>query len=487
MAEAEKGDKKKTVLATSKERMSLTELVATVNKKYGVDGAPVFVLASHANVNLPRIPTGALRLDYATGGGFPIGRSILLYGDASTGKSLTAMLGVKGGQGLCRICGGPLLRSESKEWTEVWVPWCTEYEVNPFEPNRKRLEFLAAEKVNVPARPQHYDYRHRPDKETKGEERHASLPFKTVWQDAEGTFDVTWAEKVGVDCDHVYLIRTEYAEQGIDIGDAALRSGECDILVVDSIAHLTPMVEIEETTENQQMGVQARLVNKAIRKWVSAINAVGIGDTKKPRPSIVFINHVHMNIGVMYGNPETTPGGKNQRYASSIEIRLRKPEYEKGKVAEEETANNVTIKFTITKNKTAPAMREGEYTLWVRDSEDAKHVMHHAGEIDETMDVLKKANAVGFIKHEEVWWRKDEDTVKYFSREELEAALVGRGNALDSKETKKLITHDAMWWCTLFATSEHVYALKDDLIAFLGGPGVFPVVREAVLERMLQF
>jgi recombination protein RecA len=192
--------------------------------------------------------------------------------------------------------------------------------------------------------------------------------FVIAFLDVEGTLDIPWAKSIGVDTDRLLLSIPEYAEQSLDIAEALVRSGECDILVLDSIAFLTPQKEIEESIEKDMMGVQPRIVGRGIRKFIAAVN--GVGNETGRRPTIFFTNQIRMMLGVMFGNPETQPGGKAPGYAAATETKLWPGKYEMDEGTKKPT--NVEINFRIEKNKTSGAKMEGSFKLCTSDQPDKK-------------------------------------------------------------------------------------------------------------------
>lgn len=178
------------------------------------------------------------------------------------------------------------------------------------------------------------------------------------------SFDKDWAERWGLDVDKVLVVQTEYAEQGIDVTDLAIRSGAVDLVVVDSVAALTPAVEVEESSEKWQMGVAARLMNKALRKWTSGMNSGGL--LSETQCTIILINQMRLNLGG-YGASLTSPGGKGIDFFESLEVRLSKKQ--DGWLEDSLTGRSIAldVEYLFVKNKTAPARRAGEYRLYFVD------------------------------------------------------------------------------------------------------------------------
>ena len=205
--------------------------------------------------------------------------------------------------------------------------------------------------------------------------------------DAEHALDPTYAKNIGVDIDNLYISQPDSGEQALEIAETMVRSGAVDIIVVDSVAALTPQAEIDGEMGDSHVGLQARLMSQALRKLTATVN--------KTKCIVIFINQLREKIGVMFGNPETTTGGRALKFYASIRMDVRRIETLK---AQGEMIGNRT-RIKIVKNKVAPPFKEAQFDI-----------MFGKG-ISKAGDVLDLAVANDIIDKSGAWFAYNGDKI----------------------------------------------------------------------------
>lgn len=214
---------------------------------------------------------------------------------------------------------------------------------------------------------------------------------KAAFIDAEHALDIMYAKKIGVDVDNLLVSQPDDGEQALEICETLVRSAAIDIVVIDSVAALTPRAEIEGMMGDSHMGLQARLMSQALRKLTSIVS--------KTNCSVVFINQMRMKIGVMFGNPETTTGGNALKFYASLRLDVRRIDkiMEKGEDEQQVVGSRTRVK--VVKNKIAPPFRQAEFDIL------------YAQGISREGDVLDLGIKYGYIEKAGAYFRIGEETL----------------------------------------------------------------------------
>lgn len=229
--------------------------------------------------------------------------------------------------------------------------------------------------------------------------------------DAEHALDPAYAKNIGVDIENLYISQPDNGEQALEITETMVRSGAVDIIIVDSVAALVPKAEIDGDMGDSHVGLQARLMSQALRKLTAAIS--------KSNCIVIFINQLREKVGVMFGNPETTTGGRALKFYSSIRLDVRR--IEALKQGGEMVGNRTRIK--VVKNKVAPPFREAEFDI-----------MFGKG-ISKEGDVLDLAASVGIVQKSGAWFAYGGDKIGQ-GRENAKAYLREHPEIMDEIEHK---------------------------------------------------
>ncbi|MDD2384183.1 MAG: recombinase RecA [Sulfurospirillaceae bacterium] len=225
--------------------------------------------------------------------------------------------------------------------------------------------------------------------------------------DAEHALDVKYAGNLGVDIENLLVSQPDFGEQALDIVETLARSGAVDVIVIDSVAALTPKSEIEGDMGDSHMGVQARLMSQALRKLTAVVH--------KMNTTVIFINQIRMKIGTMgYGSPETTTGGNALKFYASVRIDVRK--IATLKQGEEQIGNRVKAK--VIKNKVAPPFRQAEFDIMFGEGISKEGEMVDYGV---KMDIIDKSGA--WFSYNEIRLGQGRENVKAFLKENKELAI----------------------------------------------------------------
>jgi recombination protein RecA len=227
----------------------------------------------------------------------------------------------------------------------------------------------------------------------------------SAFVDAEHALDPVYARKLGVNLDNLLISQPDTGEQALEIADTLVRSGAVDVLVIDSVAALTPKAEIEGEMGEQQPGLQARLMSQALRKLTGSIS--------RSNTMVIFINQIRMKIGVMYGSPETTSGGNALKFYASVRLDIRRI----GAIKEREDVVGNTTRVKVVKNKVAPPFKQVEFDI-----------MYGEG-ISKTGELIDLGVKAGIVEKSGAWFSFDSmrlgqgrENAKQFLKQNPEAA-----------------------------------------------------------------
>ncbi len=234
--------------------------------------------------------------------------------------------------------------------------------------------------------------------------------------DAEHALDSVYARKLGVDLQHLLISQPDTGEQALEITDTLVRSGAIDVLVVDSVAALTPMAELEGEMGDMQMGSQARLMSQALRKLTGSIS--------KSRCMVIFINQIRMKIGVMFGSPETTSGGNALKFYASVRLDIRRI----GAIKEREEVVGNQTRVKVVKNKVAPPFKQIEFDI-----------MYGEG-ISKTGELVDLGVKAGIVEKSGSWFSFDSERIGQ-GRENAKAYL--KDNPQTAERIERAIRQNA--------------------------------------------
>lgn len=250
--------------------------------------------------------------------------------------------------------------------------------------------------------------------------------------DAEHALDPIYAKKLGVDVDNLLVTQPDNGEQALEITDMLVRSGAVDMIVVDSVAALTPKAEIEGEMGDSHMGLQARLMSQALRKIT--------GNAKRSNCMVVFINQIRMKIGVMFGSPETTTGGNALKFYASVRLDIRRI----GSVKDGDAIVGNETKVKVIKNKLAPPFRETKFDIMYGTG------TNHLGEVIDLasdIDIVKKAGAwysyegekIGQGKLKAIQYLEENPTIAEEIENRVRAVKIA---AVDSQPLQQVVEDD---------------------------------------------
>lgn len=234
--------------------------------------------------------------------------------------------------------------------------------------------------------------------------------------DAEHALDPVYAKNLGVNIDELLLSQPDTGEQGLEIADALVSSSAVGLVIIDSVAALVPRAEIDGEMGSSHVGLQARLMSQALRKLSGSIN--------RTKTIVIFINQLREKVGVMFGNPETTPGGRALKFYSTIRLEVRRSEQIKDAKDKENPIKGNKTKIKVVKNKVAPPFKTIELDL-----------MYGEG-ISRTGEIISLSENMGIIKKSGAWFDYNNGEIKVQGRELLKEELKKNPQVMDEIEAK---------------------------------------------------
>lgn len=407
----------------------LKNLKSAIRKEHG----QVAISMANSRMEIPRITSGSLAFDRALGGGYPAGRTTILRGEESSGKTDAAYRAIGNAQNLCANCLRPAQELEFHEEEDadgeivvVASGYCDCYEKGLM----KTVQYPDENKNEHKAR-------------IKALHENSYEEYRAALIDVEDVYTPDWAARHGIDGRRLLYLKPYTAEQTIDLYDELIRTGAVHLVVLDSIAAMAAKEEIEKSAyENSTQALLARIMARFTRREVSAVNFVS--QYYRTLPTRIWINQEREKLNIQFGDNTVMPGGNAQKFAGSIIVKMWASKWNKEvqdqdlkKDFQMSIGTKVDINFKTIKNRTAPAFQRGSYTMWVAGE--------NAGKIDELPYFLAMAEKFGLFRSE------------------------GDGNK------KK-------WF-----VGDEEYGKKGDAIDRIQKPAVYAEMRRIILEKMMRY